>query len=55
MLDPKLFCPVQAMRPLSYKFEGYSRRSAREAPRLWLAAVLGLTEAVKVMTTRGSS
>ena len=55
MLDPKLSCSVQAMRLPSYKFEAYSRRSARETPGLWLAAVLGLTEVVKVMTTRGSS
>jgi hypothetical protein len=55
MLNPKLSCSVQAMRLPSYGFEGYSRRSARETPGLRLAAVLGLTEVVKVMTTRGSS
>jgi hypothetical protein len=55
MLAPNLSCSVQAMRLPSYRFKGYSQHSAREIPGLWLAAVLGLTEIVEVMTTQDGS
>jgi ankyrin repeat protein len=55
MLDPNLSCSVQAMRLPSYRIGGYNQLSAREIPGLWLAAVLGLTEVVEVMTTQDGS
>jgi hypothetical protein len=48
-LDSNLSCSVQTMRLPLYQYKGYSQTSARWIPGLWVAAVFGLTEVVKVL------